>query len=760
MAFVSRAHSDSTPISAPPLKATAATRPSLSFAGSVGRDELHIGAIDDPLEREADRIATAVLAGNAVGAVSSAPIAAPQRKCAQCDEEEDASIQRKGSDNSSGRVARSDVAAAAQAVFSGGAQLTPSQRAYFEPRFGRSFSDVRLHFDGAAASAADKIDARAFTLGKDVAFGRGAYRPETAGGCWLLAHELAHVAQQRGTHAPMLQREPKSKADMEREAAIERARAAGAFCTTAQDEAQFDAEEALRLKHDKSNDANYAVLLGRKDRALIQKRQSVSVQLSSEIATKTRFFKDKAKASYLQMVGNAVIDFGGSDAGMVIMETCASEIKIEKPQSSGDLFEQYRRDIHGLNCDIAKREFMLQYEDEPWNTRCMKINTDEEYSSNYFDRNISSAVGYAVPGTTWENVQYDSFHVLLVKYKNGTSEYFVLNDVGDFHYGHTASVILDHLYIKRKNGLVYPATNGKIYFHQNLTPNIISYKNGLKYQVKELQQLYSLLQVGGTFASILGFYGAAQGSFKASIGAFRRTGPAVLPGRPLPGIGVGRSRSSSVGGQTGGAVGGPKITSQMGEDAGKGAPKGRLGGGADAPKVSTTAGEEGAFKGDPKSKTSGRRDPGAKATSTVEQGQSAGDRITTSGGGRGEYRPLSKSPDIGVLEVRDDGSVSIVSANRKDELAPGVMVGTHINLANHANGLGPATEGAARYRFYMSNGKVDNVQPLSRSPQSPERVGEIERALRRNRLLSDRLTIIDLSEGKNDASLKKTIMSR
>ena len=87
-------------------------------------------------------------------------------------------------------------------------------------------------------------------------------------------------------------------------------------------------------------------MLGRKDRALIQKKQSVSVRLSSEIATKTRFFRDKERASYLQMVGNAVIDFGESDAGMAIMEPCASEIKIEKPQSSGDLFEQYRRDIH------------------------------------------------------------------------------------------------------------------------------------------------------------------------------------------------------------------------------------------------------------------------------------------------------------------------------------------------------------------------------------------------------------------------------
>ncbi len=133
---------------------------------------------------------------------------------------------------------------------------------------------------------------------------------------------------------------------------------------------------------------------------------------------------------------------------------------------------------------------------------------------------------------------------------------------------------------------------------------------------------------------------------------------------------------------------------------------------------------------------------------------------TPPGRGSGEYRPLGKNPDIGVLEVRDDGSVSIVSANRQDDLEPGVKVATHINLANHTNGLGPITPGAARYRFYMQNGKVAHVEPLGRAPQTPERVGEIERALRRNRLVSDKGTIINLAPGGQDDSLKKTVLPR
>jgi len=182
------------------------------------------------------------------------------------------------------------------------------------------------------------------------------------------------------------------------------------------------------------------------------------------------------------------------------------------------------------------------------------------------------------------------------------------------------------------------------------------------------------------------------------------------------------------------------------------APPGRA-----APKVVTKAGEEGEFKGDPKGKTSGRRDPGSKGTSTIEEGQSAGERTTTAGRGSGEYRRLGKDPDIGVLEVRADGSVSIVSANRQDDLEPGVKVATHINLANHLNGLGPITPGAGRYRFYMQNGKAIHVEPLGRAPQTPERVGEIERALKRNRLVSDQGTIINLAPGGQDDTLKKTV---
>jgi len=57
----------------------------------------------------------------------------------------------------------------------------------------------------------------------------------------------------------------------------------------------------------------------------------------------------------------------------------------------------------------------------------MDITKDPEYK-NFFDANIVAAVRYAVEATTWQNIEYDRFKVMLVKYKNGTSEYFPLDD--------------------------------------------------------------------------------------------------------------------------------------------------------------------------------------------------------------------------------------------------------------------------------------------------------------------------------------------
>ena len=84
---------------------------------------------------------------------------------------------------------------------SGGHSLPGHVRAYFEPRFGYDFSRVRIHTDSLAAETASSVNARAFTLGRDIVFGAGEYTPETTVGKRLLAHELTHVVQQRSAIA-------------------------------------------------------------------------------------------------------------------------------------------------------------------------------------------------------------------------------------------------------------------------------------------------------------------------------------------------------------------------------------------------------------------------------------------------------------------------------------------------------------------------------------------------------------------------------
>jgi len=76
-----------------------------------------------------------------------------------------------------------------------GAPLESGVRARMEPLLG-DLSAVTVHQSPEAGAEADRLGARAFAVGTRVAFGAGEYRPGTPAGDALIAHELAHVAQQ------------------------------------------------------------------------------------------------------------------------------------------------------------------------------------------------------------------------------------------------------------------------------------------------------------------------------------------------------------------------------------------------------------------------------------------------------------------------------------------------------------------------------------------------------------------------------------
>ena len=81
-------------------------------------------------------------------------------------------------------------------VNSSGQPLDTATRAFFEPRFGHDFSQVRIHADDRAAQSARSVQAAAYTVGQDVVFGASQYAPYDLKGRRLLAHELAHTIQQ------------------------------------------------------------------------------------------------------------------------------------------------------------------------------------------------------------------------------------------------------------------------------------------------------------------------------------------------------------------------------------------------------------------------------------------------------------------------------------------------------------------------------------------------------------------------------------
>ncbi|HEY4244863.1 MAG TPA: DUF4157 domain-containing protein [Kofleriaceae bacterium] len=85
-------------------------------------------------------------------------------------------------------------------------QRVPSHIARAFGAAGVDVSDVRLHASESSARAARSISARAYALGRDVHFGAGQLAPGTRSGDYLIAHEVAHTIQQRGTSgaAPQL----------------------------------------------------------------------------------------------------------------------------------------------------------------------------------------------------------------------------------------------------------------------------------------------------------------------------------------------------------------------------------------------------------------------------------------------------------------------------------------------------------------------------------------------------------------------------
>lgn len=178
--------------------------------------KLEIGEPNDEFEKEADQVADHVMRMTDGAAAPPEPPAPTrtasamllQRACAKC-EQEDEKLQREVAPGAATAMAGPAPAGfvnhLATARASGGTALPSTVRSFMEPRFGQDFSHVRVHQDARANQLARSVQARAFTIGRDLFFRQGEFQPSSNGGRRLIAHELTHVLQQKAALAPRTQ---------------------------------------------------------------------------------------------------------------------------------------------------------------------------------------------------------------------------------------------------------------------------------------------------------------------------------------------------------------------------------------------------------------------------------------------------------------------------------------------------------------------------------------------------------------------------
>lgn len=187
------------------------------MAGQLLQAKLRLGPANDPYEREADQVAQEVVRASRqptvqrddaedemmqakplAGGISQvqrtfvAPPSAVQRDHGQEEEELQASALHglEGGDVDAG------VERSIQSARGGGQPLHDGVRSSMESAFGADFSGVNVHTGPQADALNRSLNAKAFTTGSDIFFGKGQYNPGSSGGQELIAHELTHTVQQ------------------------------------------------------------------------------------------------------------------------------------------------------------------------------------------------------------------------------------------------------------------------------------------------------------------------------------------------------------------------------------------------------------------------------------------------------------------------------------------------------------------------------------------------------------------------------------
>jgi outer membrane protein OmpA-like peptidoglycan-associated protein len=158
--------------------------------------KLMVGTPADGFEREAERVADRVMDTRGPHRQHACDCGG---RCPECSKERDGDKRLQTKPIQVLEASEDTVPPIVEEVISSpGRPLDSTTREFMDSRLGHDFSTVRLHTDAKAAESARVVNARAYTVGRDVVFGAGQYVADTHEGRRLLAHELTHVVQQGG----------------------------------------------------------------------------------------------------------------------------------------------------------------------------------------------------------------------------------------------------------------------------------------------------------------------------------------------------------------------------------------------------------------------------------------------------------------------------------------------------------------------------------------------------------------------------------
>ncbi|HWM89212.1 MAG TPA: DUF4157 domain-containing protein [Thermoanaerobaculia bacterium] len=228
-----------------------------------------------------------------------------------------------------------------------GQSLDPFTRAAMESRFGHDFGSIRIHTGPEAARSAEGLGAHAYTLGLDVRFGEGRYRPDRPEGQALIAHELEHVvrAGARGPQVPRLQPDPATDHEANLRKILARGQVAKLEQYLAANPASIGVAEDLLIKNVAIHWSTQQMLevAFRKDPAsqgrMVEKVRNLTGDLRKKAVEKSEaMWKNYEAAAYEH----------------ALIEWCSKQLE-KKPAAEAEI-KSWKKDAEARYKDLAKKQ--------------------------------------------------------------------------------------------------------------------------------------------------------------------------------------------------------------------------------------------------------------------------------------------------------------------------------------------------------------------------------------------------------------------